>query len=119
MKIIFTILAILITLFVVFFTQYNEVTLNLGLMYTNITFKTSFFAIGMGVFCLGVLTGMLFLMKGVIEGAKQTGKIKRQLEKVSVGADDSELRVKTLENKIQTLEIALKKALEDEKKGEE
>ena len=38
--------------------------------------------------------------------------LKRQYEKKSIGADDSSLRVKTLENKIKTLEIALKKQME-------
>ncbi len=36
---------------------------------------------------------------------------KRQYEKKSIGADDSALRVKTLENKIETLEAALKKQM--------
>ena len=42
----------------------------------------------------------------------KTIQVKRQYEKTSIGADDSGLRVKTLENKIKTLEEALKKALE-------
>ena len=37
--------------------------------------------------------------------------LKRQYEKKSIGADDSSLRVKTLENKIKTLETALKKQM--------
>ena len=61
-------------------------------------------------FVIGVVVGILAML---VFGKKETKKIKRQLERVSVGADDSGLRVKTLENKIETLEIALKKALED------
>ncbi len=37
----------------------------------------------------------------------------RQYEKKSIGMDDSSLRVKTLENKIKTLETALKKQMEN------
>lgn len=43
---------------------------------------------------------------------KEIKSIKRQYEKKSVGADDSALKVKTLENKIKTLETALKKQME-------
>lgn len=44
---------------------------------------------------------------------KEIKALKRQYEKKSIGADDSSLRVKTLENKIQTLEAALKKQMEN------
>lgn len=117
MRTIFFILAIIITLFVLFFGEFNEIPLNLALFYTNITFKTTFFAITGATYALGMLAGVLLMMKGVFEGAKQTKKIKRQLEKVSIGADDSGLKVKTLENKIETLEIALKKALENKEQN--
>ena len=39
--------------------------------------------------------------------------VKRQYEKKSIGMDDSSLKVKTLENKIKTLETALKKQMEN------
>lgn len=42
---------------------------------------------------------------------KEIKILKRQYEKKSIGADDSSLRVRTLENKIQTLEAALKKQM--------
>ncbi len=42
---------------------------------------------------------------------KEIKILKRQYEKKSIGADDSSLRVKTLENKIKTLETALKKQM--------
>ena len=44
---------------------------------------------------------------------KEISTLKRQYEKKSIGADDSSLRVKTLENKIATLEAALKKQMEN------
>ena len=39
--------------------------------------------------------------------------VKRQYEKKSIGMDDSSLKIKTLENKIKTLEAALKKQMEN------
>ena len=44
---------------------------------------------------------------------KEIKVIKRQYEKKSIGADDSGLKIKTLENKIKTLETALKKAIDN------
>lgn len=44
---------------------------------------------------------------------KEIKTVKRWYEKKSVGADDSSLKVKTLENKIKTLEVALKKQIEN------
>ena len=43
---------------------------------------------------------------------KEIKTLKRQYEKKSIGADDSDLKIKTLENKIATLEVALKKQIE-------
>ena len=114
MRAICTFFGILITVAVIFFAQFNEITLALAVPYTKIAFKISFFAITTGIFALGILTGALFFLAGILESVKKATDTKRRLEKVSVGADDSELKVKTLENKIQTLELALKKALEKE-----
>ena len=44
---------------------------------------------------------------------KEIKILKRQYEKKSIGADDSSLTVKALENKIKTLEVALKKQMEN------
>lgn len=58
-----------------------------------------------------------FMMAGIIfmifisKMKKEIKSLKRQYEKKSIGADDSSLRVKTLENKIKTLEAALKKQM--------
>lgn len=43
---------------------------------------------------------------------KEIKTTKRQYEKKAIGMDDSDLKVKTLENKIKTLEVALKKQME-------
>ena len=53
------------------------------------------------------------MMRGIFDNISNQKKVMRQLEKKSIGADDSELKVKTLENKIKTLEIALQKSLKE------
>lgn len=64
-------------------------------------------------FGLGLFIGILVMLKVVLNLKKEQRTLKRKFEKTSVGADDSELRVKTLENKIKTLETALEKSLKD------
>lgn len=59
-----------------------------------------------------VLASILFLFYAS-KLKKEIKMLKRQYEKKSIGADDSSLRVKTLENKIKTLEAALKKQMEN------
>ena len=49
----------------------------------------------------------------VLKLKKDIKTVKRWYEKKSIGADDSSLRVKTLENKVKTLEAALKKQMEN------
>lgn len=58
-----------------------------------------------------MFSGMIFLFYSS-KLKKEIKSLKRQYEKKSIGADDSSLRVKTLENKIKTLEAALKKQME-------
>ena len=59
-----------------------------------------------------ILASILFLFY-TSKLKKEIKMLKRQYEKKSIGADDSSLRVKTLENKIKTLEAALKKQMEN------
>jgi len=58
-----------------------------------------------------MFASMIFLFIG-INLKKEVKILKRQYEKKSIGMDDSSLKVKTLENKIKTLETALKKQLD-------
>ena len=73
--------------------------------------------INLELFDIGyILAGFVFassiFLFWVSKLKKEIKTIKRQYEKKSIGADDSSLRVKTLENKIKTLEVALKKQME-------
>ncbi len=58
-----------------------------------------------------ILASIIFLFY-ISKLQKELKALKRQYEKKSIGMDDSSLRVKTLENKIKTLETALKKQAE-------
>ena len=60
--------------------------------------------------CFGLVLASFYISKL----KKEIKSFKRQYEKKSIGADDSSLRVKTLENKIKTLEAALKKQMENQ-----
>lgn len=61
---------------------------------------------------IGFVFGTIIFLIQNSKLKKEIKAVKRQYEKKSVGADDSALRVKTLENKIKTLEAALKKQME-------
>lgn len=69
-----------------------------------------------GYMLCGFVIGMILCSFIVSKLNKEIKRLKRQYEKKSIGADDSSLRVKTLENKIATLEAALKKQMENNKK---
>lgn len=59
-----------------------------------------------------VLASVLFSFY-VLKLKREIKTVKRWYEKKSIGADDSSLKVKTLENKVKTLEVALKKQMEN------
>ncbi len=59
----------------------------------------------------GFITASIVFSFYISKLKKEIKTIKRQYEKKSIGADDSSLKVKTLENKIKTLETALKKQM--------
>ena len=61
----------------------------------------------------GFMSSTIIFMFYISKLKKEIKSVKRQYEKKSIGMDDSSLRVKTLENKIKTLEAALKKQLEN------
>ncbi len=65
------------------------------------------------VYLLGILTGVFFMVRILISKNANNDKCKKQLEKVAINSDENSLKIQTLENKIQVLEIALKKALDE------
>lgn len=64
-------------------------------------------------FISGLILGILIMLIKITSLKKEQSLLKRKYEKTSVGADDSELKVKTLENKVKTLEAALEKSLKN------
>lgn len=111
----FLFIVIVISIFIVMFAQFNQTDMTLQMMYTGYHFDTSFLAITVTTYSIGIVSGVLLMMRALFKSSKEHGKIRRKLEKTSVGADDSDLRVKTLENKIATLESALKQSLQQNK----
>lgn len=69
-----------------------------------------------GYMLCGFVLGMILYGFIISKLKKEIKRLKRQYEKKSIGADDSSLKVKTLENKIATLETALRKQMENNKK---
>ncbi len=61
---------------------------------------------------IGMVISAVIMSVPLCKTKKEIKMLKRQYEKKSQGMDDSGLRVKTLENKIKTLETALKKQME-------
>jgi len=63
-------------------------------------------------FCLGgFLFGIFVCLIYIFKLQKEIKSAKKNYEKKSIGMDDSNMKIKTLENKIKTLEIALNKKL--------
>ena len=61
----------------------------------------------------GIVLASIFFSFYILKLKQEIKTVKRWYEKKSIGADDSSLRVKTLENKVKTLETALKKQMEN------
>ena len=103
-------LAFIITAGFVYLFGYNnpQISINVG----DLRYDTDLFIYALFAFIFGVAAGAMLMLKGIFDAAENYKKLKRQYERTSVGADDSDLKVKTLENKIKTLEEALKKSLE-------
>lgn len=114
MKSILTILAVLLAAFGIFFAEYNgDIVLNLSLMYTNLSFKIPFGAIFIAAMALGILIGLLLMFAGYLGSAVENKKLRKRLEKENLFMENSDSKVKVLENKIKTLEAALEKALNE------
>ncbi len=64
-------------------------------------------------FFSGLILGLVIMFFPYRNLQKEQSQLKKRYEKTSIGADDSDLRVKTLENKIKTLEAALEKSLKN------
>ncbi len=107
------IFTVLITVFVLMLGQYNDTALNVSVMYTNFSFKISLLVLSLIIYAMGILSGVLLMLSSFFDAAGRYTRLKKQFDKTSDGADDAEDKIKVLENKIETLETALKKALNE------
>lgn len=103
-------LAFILTAGFVYIFGYNNPVIPVS--FGDYHYNVDLFIYALFAFIFGISTGALLMLRGFFDASDNYKKLKRQYEKTSIGADDSDLKVKTLENKIQTLEEALKKALE-------
>lgn len=112
MALLSTFIAILITVFVLMFGQYNDSILNISIMYTDISLQASFLVLTLVIFSFGILTGIFLMLSTFFDIQGRYSKLKTQYNRTSIGQDSADEKVKLLENKIKTLEAALKKQLD-------
>ena len=105
-------LSILITVFVLMLGQYNDTMVNISIMYTNLSSQMSLLILFLIIFSFGILTGVLLMLGSFFETKSRYSSLRKQYDKTSIGADSADEKIKLLENKIQTLEAALKKQME-------
>lgn len=108
------IFTVLITVFVLMTAQYNDTSLNISIMYTDLSFKISLVVFSLLVFAMGIASGVLLMLSSFFDAAGRYTRLKKEYDKTSDAGDDAEDRIKVLENKIETLENALKKAMDNQ-----
>ncbi len=62
-------------------------------------------------FLSGLIVGTLYHVAFIIDNKKSVNAHSKRVEKMSIDKDSAEMKLKTLEAKVKTLEIALEKAL--------
>lgn len=113
MSIICIIFSILITALVLVEAQYNEHMVTIHCMLTNKPFEISFLVVSLIIFALGILTGVLLMLSSFFSANARYSKLKKQYNKTSLGADGAQEKIELLENKVKTLETALKSVMEN------
>ena len=107
------IFAVLITVFVLMLGQYNDVAMDMALMYTNIEFRISFLTISLIIYAFGIFSGVLLMLSSFFDAQGRYMKLKKQYEITDIGNDEATEKIELLENKIKTLETALKNSIEN------
>lgn len=102
---------IFVALFCVWAEQYDNVTMNMGVLKYSFKLKLSLLMVGSFVFGL-VMYGLFF--SGIFISNLRKGKsIKNKLEQTSINNDKDKAKIQALERKIATLEKALKSKIEE------
>lgn len=112
MKLLSLLISIIATIGIVYFGYVNlHNTAIIMCPFQNVNFEISITHLTLLIFAAGAIAGFMFA------GFNYAGKIeslqayKRKFEKMSVQSDCDDTKVKSLEAKIQTLEVALENAL--------
>ncbi|MCD8024360.1 MAG: hypothetical protein LUE64_02370 [Candidatus Gastranaerophilales bacterium] len=106
------ILAVIVTVLVLMLAQFNDVVMNMGIMYTNIVYEFSFLVVILITYALGIFSGVLLMLGQFFDTQKRYSGLKKRYDKTSINADDAEAKIELLENKVATLEQALKSKME-------
>ena len=102
-------LAFIISAAFVYIFGYNNpvIGINIGDLHYNV----DLFIYALFAFFFGVAAGALALSSSLFGAMDNYRKLKRQYEKTAIGADDSDLRVKTLQHLKRPLKRLLKSSL--------
>ena len=112
MKKVVLVLGILILADICYFSFVNQghsLTLNYKPLIKEFTFSSGWFYLFYGLH--GILCGFLLTYSQNLDLKEKIKKLSRNVEKSSIVSEESSDKVKALEAKIQTLETALKEAL--------
>ena len=114
MKLLSLLITIMVTITVLYFAYVNLNT-NLIVMcpLQNINFEMNAVHLILLLFAGGALSGFSFAAYNYAGKMETLNAYKRKFEKMSVQSDCDDTKLKALETKIQTLEVALENALKD------
>ena len=117
MKIIFNLISVFMVVVVIVLAALNT---NVAFDFTvwmvkgaKIIYNVALAKVILGFFIMGLLTGVFWAVAYYTPAQKKLKEYQRKLEKTSVQSDEESSKVAVLEAKIQTLETALKSALEN------
>jgi len=116
MKIIFNLISILIVITVIFLASLNTQTYNFTVWVakgTSIIYHVALAKVLLTFFVAGMLAGVFWAAAFYSPIQNKLKEYQRKLEKTSVLTDEGSSKVEVLEEKIKTLEKALKSALEN------
>lgn len=112
MKYLSLLIAIAATLGMAYFTYLNlPNTAIIMCPLQHVNFEISIAHLAVIIFMAGIITGASFSTFNYSGRLDSLKAYKRKHEKMSVQSDSDETRIKTLEEKIKTLEVALENAL--------
>lgn len=104
-------------LFIVFSFLVPDINFNVYFPLINQKYSFNLSQYLLIIWILGLSSGLFFSMFYILKRQKLVSDYKRQYEKMSVNKDEDGTKIKALESKVKTLEIALEKALRKDTNG--